>query len=183
MYLPCTIPNQFSKTKIYFLLFLSLTYLFCDANQKDEMLREMNCNESSNSTAFSDSMTIYGEVIVSNLKKLDLNTGIKNKLIASYSSDTKNNIAYSINFCHTYNNLIAIIKKCDKDRRQNSGLDDEQRSSAEISYRETLDSLRNLLLDGIKQEINYQAPSTNEIKIQTTKAIPASRKKIKLIIR
>ncbi len=87
-------------------LIILLVFISCNRNVDNE-LKKMDCDDFSQKVAIRDSLSASAGVIVSNLKKIiDINADMKNKLIASYSADFKNNIAYSPSFCKTFNTYL-----------------------------------------------------------------------------
>ncbi|HOY05632.1 MAG TPA: hypothetical protein PLO67_09525 [Saprospiraceae bacterium] len=151
----------FNNLRGTILLSLTLFFAFCKTDTPTSVtLKKMDCKDFSQKLAASDTMSVSAGVIVSNLKKIvDIETGIKNELIASYSADTKNNIAYSPEFCIAYNGLVDMLNAQDKNRRNDNNLSPQQRQSAEDNYTNTLNELQRLLLNGIRTEIGGGANS------------------------
>jgi len=113
----------------------------------------MNCDELTKKVSISDTLSGHINVVVDNLKKIvDLDAGVRNSLIASYSSDHTNKIAYSTSFCKSFNAIIDILNKEDKDRRIDSNLDSAAREQANKRYSSNLERLTNLLLRGMEIE-------------------------------
>jgi hypothetical protein len=112
----------------------------------------MDCDKVTRSERVSNTLTVGGEIAANNLKKIaDIKAAVKDSLVTVYSEDRKNNIAYSVEFCESYNSLIDLLNKLDKERRDKD-LPESSKAAAETNYQKNITKLLDLLLNNLKKE-------------------------------
>lgn len=129
-----------------------LFFLFAILSCQEQGFEKMNCNKDVRSFDFGDSLSVRASAIVSNLKLVDkVEAEVRQRLILSYTSEFENEIPYSTEFCKQFNAIVDFLNKFDRERRPDSGLDENTREKAALLYDEYSKRLIELLLSNLEE--------------------------------
>gem|GEM_PF-2582288 len=121
------------------------------------LFEKMDCDEVTIKTSISDTLTMSAKAKISkNLQKLgNVNIALKNKLSTGYSEERKNKIAYSTEFCQSYNGYIDGITTFSRERKDKTGA---EKRRADSLYFDSISKLMDLLYRQMDKSVGPEAP-------------------------